>query len=60
MFYHPFWWDTLRELLGENVTVLLNNVTQLFPVTYRYTIENLMFSFSNTNNIFPWALTLID
>ena len=60
MFYHPFWWDTLQELLRENVTVLLNNVTQFFPVAYRYTIEDLMFSFSNTNKIFPWALTLID
>ena len=32
--YHPFGWDALWELLGKNVMVLLNQLTQFFPVTY--------------------------
>ena len=49
MLYHAFWWDALWELLREDVTVLLNYVAQSFPVTFRYTIKNLLFSLSNRN-----------
>ena len=41
-----------------NVTVLLNHVTQFFPVTYRNTFENVLLSFSNSDNILLWTFSL--
>ena len=55
----PFWWDALRELPRENVSVPLNHVTQFFPVTYRNTFGNLLFSFSNKHNILLWVFSFI-
>ena len=57
--YRLYGWYTLWQLLGKDITLLLDNVFQSFPVTCKNAGENFLFTLSNFNYVLLWADSFI-